>query len=73
MKIADNIEIMNLLCYYNICLINKNLTINFHSTIGLLLLTKPMVGVINAKKPLYCMQKEAAYESNKNRKIYCRV
>ena len=29
--------------------INKNLTVNSHSTTGLLLLTKPMVGVFNAK------------------------
>jgi len=27
----------------------KILTVNFHSTIGLLLLTKPMVGVFHAK------------------------
>ena len=32
-----------------ICSINKNLTVNFHSTIGLFLLTKPMVGVFCAK------------------------
>ncbi len=33
--------------------INKNLTVNSHSTIGLLLLTKPMVGVFFSPNNLY--------------------
>ena len=52
---------------------NSNLTVNFHSTLGLLLLTKPMVGVFSQLKHLYCMRKEVPYGPNKNRKIYCRV
>ena len=33
--------------------INKNLAVNFHSTIGLILLTKPMVGVFSPLNYLY--------------------
>ena len=36
-------------CFDIISSTNKNLAVNFHSTIGLLLLSKPMVGVFNAK------------------------
>jgi len=46
---CGNIEIQNNLWYNAINSTNLNLMVNFHSTIGLLLLTKPMVGVFHAK------------------------
>ena len=48
---------LQLLKSNNLCsiinLINLNLAVNFHSTIGLILLTKPMVGVFSPLNYLY--------------------
>ena len=41
------------------------------STVGLLLLTQPTVGVLGEQKQVSCMRKEVAYGSIKNRQIYC--
>lgn len=45
----------------------------FYSTAGLSLLTKPAVCVFSMRQQLYCLRKEADYEPNQNRKIYCRM